>query len=169
MKQAYRNRFDYGSKFIDNDGICVYCGQRATSLDHFVPLSVLYMANDLGGINAERVTLECCHECNGIAGSHVFKTVAQKRVYIQENLREKYSTLLETPQWSGEELEELGYNLRQFVVSSMQSRDWIERRLQWRNSMNPAYARTAKVRSKLDAHGNGFARPSALINGIPST
>lgn len=163
--KAYRNRFHYGSRFIDNDGLCVYCGVRATTLDHFVPLSVLYSVNDLGGINAERVTLEACRECNAIAGAKVFKTVAQKRMYIQARLREKNNTVLQTPQWKDEELSEMGYNMRTYIDASRQYRDWLEERLRWTNTKNPAVVEIAQVRSRLDVLGKSSALSNALISG----
>lgn len=159
MKKAYRNRFNYGSKFIDNNGVCVYCGNRANTLDHFVPLAVLYMMGEIGG--GERVTLECCSECNKIAGSHVFKTVAEKRAYIHGNLKERYHVLLKTPEWSEDELDEMGYNLRHYITENLQCQEWIRDRLKWRNNENTAAVEIARVRSKLGAAGRNIVPQNA--------
>jgi hypothetical protein len=162
MGKSYRNRYHYGSKFIDNNGICVYCGCRANTLDHFVPLAVLYMMGDIGG--GERVTLESCSECNTIAGSHVFKTVGEKRDYIHKNLEEKYHVLLKAPNWTKQELSRMGYNMRTYIESHLVYRDWIDERLTWQNVENPASAEIAKVRSKLGVHGKNTARYRAQTN-----
>jgi hypothetical protein len=164
----YRRRFDYGNAFIDNDGLCVYCGQKASTLDHFVPLSVIYMLSDIRGVPREKITLECCSECNGIAGSNVFKSVAHKRSYIFAALREKYQRLLDTPEWSENELDELGYALRTFVAAGLQRREWIAERLKWSNKRNPAAAKVAAVRSKLIDRGASSAEKSADRPGITS-
>jgi hypothetical protein len=161
MKNTYRNRYDFGSRFIDNNGICVYCGSRATTLDHFVPLSVLYMLGDIGG--APRVTLECCSECNTIAGSHVFRTIGAKREYIHRNLEEKYHVLLDTPEWDDDEMSQMGYNMQVYIKSHLQFRDWIKERVQWQNKGNPAAAEIARIRSKLGASGRSTVRRAARM------
>src|SRR5512139_3808678 len=62
---------------------CVYCGEDATTRDHFIPVSVAAMYAGLALVSpSAKVTLPCCHDCNCRAGAKVFKTVGAKRRYI---------------------------------------------------------------------------------------
>ena len=75
-------------RFIDNGGICVYCGVRSTTKDHFAPVSVV---SSLIGLESpdRQYLIPACGECNCIAGSRMFVTVAAKRRYIQQRLSNK--------------------------------------------------------------------------------
>lgn len=159
----YRRRFDYGSKFIDNNGLCVYCGARATCLDHFVPLSVLYSLSGTMDTTKSRWKLEACHECNGIVGAKVFKTFYEKINYVHKMLEDKYYKFLEMPDWGEDELSELGYGLRGFVESGINNRKFIYERLKWKTRDNPAHAILAEIRFSSTGTGNDF-----VIRGAPS-
>ena len=136
------NRFHSCYPLIDNGGICVYCGVRADTLDHFVPTSITKALMSctsivpMGGM----VKVPACRECNSIAGAILFKTIAAKRRHIQEHLRCKYSSYLETPDWSEEELDDLGRSLRERVEAGLKVRRWVTERLAWRNTSNAAHA-----------------------------
>jgi hypothetical protein len=142
---------------IENDGICVYCGQRATTWDHFVPYSVAAALMEVVKVTG-RYLLPACRECNQLAGSRVYRTVAQKRRYIQRRLIDRYYALYDLPSWSQDELSELGYNLRTYVEANKQSHEWIRERVQWTSKNNPSYARIAAIRSCNAVPGRSSAR-----------
>ena len=152
---------------IENDGTCVYCGQRANSLDHFVPYSVAIVLMEFLPIGGKYL-LPACRECNSIAGDKVFYTVNEKRSYIQGRLKEKYSLIYDIPEWTESELEEMGYNLQTYIRSSLGSRQWIEDRIKWRNKDNPSYVKIATIRSHNLGHGRSFAQ-SNVGNIITTT
>lgn len=163
-----KNRVDiakYGSlyKFIDNGGICIYCGIDATSKDHFLPISVMGALQSAilhkwieGGF-----LVPSCGQCNSIAGNKIFNTVARKRRYIQTRLARKYKDLLNSPFWTEEELLEMGYSLAQFMRSRNATREWVKRRIEWRNSRNPSSVKLAEIRLKYGVFGKSTVRPGA--------
>src|SRR4051812_16660893 len=95
-------------KFIDNGGICVYCGVRASTIDHFVPLSVVATLYSCLDVIQGRVLVPACSDCNSIAGNNMFRTIAAKRRFIQSRLIEKNKRLLNSPRWEDEDVAELG-------------------------------------------------------------
>lgn len=141
MKDAGRARgvFDRGYRKVTSGGRCVYCGAKSTCIDHVVPLSVYSALQDLtrvrgngivGFLNdAEKIKVECCHECNGLAGKEVFKTLADKRKFIHEKLKEKYKNLLDMPVWTHGELEKLGPWLRSYVEGGSKKKKVVKNRV----------------------------------------
>lgn len=130
---------------IPNEGVCVYCGERATEEDHFVPVSVASAMTGIMWVTSGRVLVPSCTSCNRIAGNKPFKSIGAKRRYIQAQLRRKYRKLLDTPAWLPSELAELDYSLRSAVQAKQLERIVIQRRLEWRNKYNPNAAQIASV------------------------
>lgn len=139
---------------------CIYCGLRATTVDHFVPLSVVAMLATVGNVKG-KFLLPSCGECNGIASNSIFRTVAAKRRYIHERLRKKYRKLLELPDWSEEEKDEIGWNLRTSVEAGMAQKSVLLQRLAWRNTSNATSVDIAAIRFGLLARGQSGAQHSA--------
>jgi hypothetical protein len=76
-------------------------------------------------------TLPCCGDCNFVSGSRIFWRITAKRRYIQDRLRERFKHLLGAPFWDDEELNELGPNLRQYVIAKDIHAERIRRRIRW--------------------------------------
>ena len=153
---------------LDNDAVCVYCGDRATGLDHFVPVS---LASLFAGTEIEvrgRFLLPSCGDCNGRASNKIFRTVAAKRRWIQASLRKSYRKLLVSPDWTQAEVEELEWTLRTAVMALQAKKRRVLARLMWRNTANPAAAEIAKVRSNRGASGNTSAGRDAETSGTLS-
>ena len=77
----YRNRISIRKRrdiFKKFGNCCVYCGEQATALDHFVPWSHDY-DNGTGNL------LASCGPCNQAAGNRVFDTFDQKRAWIMDH------------------------------------------------------------------------------------
>lgn len=91
---------------------CVYCGEDATTRDHFLPVSVAAMYAGLAIIDpAVKVTLPCCRDCNSVASAKVFKTVGAKRRYIQARLARKHKRLLAAPIWTDDDIGRLAFDI----------------------------------------------------------
>lgn len=112
---------------------CVYCGMTAETRDHFVPRSWRRSFPNWreGAWRNVPDTLPCCGQCNSIAGAHPFETIAGKRRYVQDRLREKYARLLASPFHSEEDLAALGPTLRSHVEKRETERIRLLMRLAW--------------------------------------
>lgn len=144
--------------FVDNCGICVYCGDVADTEDHFMPLVVAGMIGDLGVKPDGLFLVPSCRDCNIRASHRHFRTVETKRNFIQERLRRKHRRLLNSPVWESEEMAELGYNLSVAINAAEAKREWITKRLAWENAQNPNAAAIAAIRSNCIDIGKNFVR-----------
>jgi hypothetical protein len=102
---------------------CFYCGMPAVEREHVIPL------NGRASNNSEVVPT--CYECNRLASNNQFDSVLEKFNFIQERIRAKYEKLLNLGNWTSNELNELGPQLRAYVKSNAEFRLIIERRLSW--------------------------------------
>jgi hypothetical protein len=123
------------------DGVCAYCGDVASTVDHVFPLSqaaalssVLTPTELRAKLRGGLSLVPACGDCNSRAGAKPFYTVASKRAYIQSKLRIKYRKLLDSPEWSEAELSELGFALRQSVMNDLQFKKRIRARIAWPNA-----------------------------------
>ncbi len=158
-------RFHSIYSLIQNERICVYCGIRATTIDHFVPLSIVAILSDVLDVSSGRFLVPACGECNGLASNKIFPTVAAKRRYIQARLRYKYRRLLAGPHWTEQKLEEMGPLLSSAILAAEVKCRWVEERLQWRNTHNRAAVELAAIRLRLGAFGSNSARTNAGTTG----
>lgn len=174
MARKYHvSRFHRFYRIVTTQRGCVYCGVRATTKDHFVPISVLALVADAIDEVSGKVLVPACGECNSIAGKNVFPTIAAKRRFIQDGLRRKYRSTLAIPAWSDSQLAELGYGLADFVRSGIARKQWLMERLQWRNTSNREPVKLARVRSPFTASGKGSAtrlaaKSGTINNDLPS-
>lgn len=146
MRKFAEARYHRFYRLVCRDGICVYCGVPATTNDHFVPLSVLTMITDATTIISGMVLLPSCGECNSLASDRIFPTIASKRRYIHKKLAKRHAAVLAMPKWTEDELSDLGYALRDFVIKGQVQRDWLIQRLQWRNTSHREAVKLARVR-----------------------
>jgi hypothetical protein len=72
-----------------------------------------------------------CSECNHLAGDKPFKSIREKRRYIQGRLRKRYRKQLINVIWDADELEEIGHSLQAYIVRGQRERARIELRLTW--------------------------------------
>lgn len=117
LEKTYNCYYKRKFRFLDT---CIYCGQTADSEDHVFPIS------RLDGLELFRpgvrnqflphglCIVKSCWNCNSIASDHSFISILKKRDYIQSKLKEKYGNNF--VDWTNEELTELGYSLRQYVI-----------------------------------------------------
>lgn len=111
---------------------CIYCGIHANTRDHFIPWSYdhsgkrkkLFSKND-----KKDNIVPACLECNSTAGNKVFSTIQEKQEYIQSRYEKKYKTIINLPDWSEKELDELGASLRKDTSLKMIAKKWIINRI----------------------------------------
>lgn len=130
--------FNYDDPLDEQDGVeaCAYCGLPADTVDHVIPRSLRYMLTDLGGWRNQwgRITdtVPACKECNSTAGAMVFNTMREKREYIHERIEKRYRSVLRTPRWDEDELDELSPALQEYVRASDELARLTRERLRWR-------------------------------------
>lgn len=115
------NRFgDYFRVAIAGEA-CVYCGEWATQRDHFPPAT------------CERwgYLLPSCAECNRLAGVEHPYDFEQRVAVVKAKLRSRGQRLLQTPDWSREELGELRGNTKREVERWQKRKDLLQKRLAW--------------------------------------
>lgn len=106
---------------------CIYCGVQSDSRDHFIPRAFADRIRDFGVVR--NIILPACMECNSTAGDHVFLTLKEKRAFIKECYLKKYRKLLESPDWSKNEIEELGPLLQPTIRSMQANKELLRKRL----------------------------------------
>jgi hypothetical protein len=102
---------------------CVYCGQLADCIDHFPPQSLTFVG----------WLLPACKECNYFAGTFYGLDFWERVEYIRRLLRNKYGKVLNVPDWTKNEMRELGYSLKRLskVESWKQQKEVLKERLVW--------------------------------------
>lgn len=134
-----RKGFDETRLFVHRDGMsfvacpCYYCGEVATSEDHAYPLialSTIYGLEDLPSPYL-LVVVPACHECNLLLSSKVFPSMARRKRYVKQRLRQRHKQLLALPDWHPQELLTLSPRLREYVELGIWQRENLEKRLSW--------------------------------------
>ena len=103
---------------------CVYCGEPSNSDEHFPPKSV----SDTG------LLLPACLECNTIASAVHANNWINRVSYVKEKLRRQWLRDLKVANWSKDELDELGPQMRREVEASIKRKKLIQERLCWEPS-----------------------------------
>lgn len=142
-------RFDNSLRVRLSGRQCVYCGETATTLEHFPPASW----GPLG------VLLPACQECNNFAGAGFATKFEDRARHVKARLRNKYRKQLATPEWSEDELDDIAQSLR----GSVRAWDETKRRSQERLAWN-AEAYLASI-----DHNNDFAQAVAAVQPITSS
>lgn len=130
-RRLSRNARGAGNYTVVRGDHCVYCGDRGDTSDHFTPLSVAKQMQDVGIVVTGKVKLPSCRECNALAGAKLFDTIAGKKRWIRSELRRRHAKLLAFKDWSEDELDDLGPDLRTTIESSMAAKSRLMARLAW--------------------------------------
>lgn len=105
---------------------CTYCGAwDGNNRDHVVPAS--YNQNKKH-FNCD--TVPCCGECNVLLGDRLYFTVPSRAAYLLGTYERRYKKLLSQPDWSDEEIEELGPSMRTSIIQSMKDKKEVRRQLE---------------------------------------
>ncbi len=111
---------------MPNQGVCAYCGDMAQAWDHVFPHCA-----DAAGYKRQwnRGVLPCCHDCNSRLSSSIFETLTDRLAHLAGLVRRKYKKLLSGPEWTDEDIEEMGPGLRSAMRTARLQRKLVEARL----------------------------------------
>ena len=114
--------------------LCTYCGDVSECRDHVVPVSFTsnIPARKRGKTN-KKDTVPCCTECNSLLGNKLLTTVETRAAYLIGVMELRYANLLETPYWSQEDLDDLGYTMRSDIENTLNHKRNIIDRLKYLN------------------------------------
>ena len=105
----------YKRHFLTEGYYCFYCGDPAQALDHVPPLSMMEVL-DRDKIKKDRIPralVPCCTECNTALGDRQLINVFDRLLYLESYYDAFFKQ--QRAMWSDEEIDELGYSLREFV------------------------------------------------------
>lgn len=105
----------YTRHFLTEGYYCFYCGEPANSLDHVPPLSAMEVLNKekRKKDNIPAALVPCCMECNGALGGRQLWTVFDRLLYLESYFDAFFKK--QKALWTDEEINELGYSLRESV------------------------------------------------------
>ena len=116
---------------------CYYCGDKAETFDHIPALSVTY-SRGIDALNRHKVRcwkVRCCTECNSIAGDKPHLFPQTRAEYLYSKYLKRYRKVLEGHHWEEDELDELGYSLKCYILAHDNIQEWMERRMEYMEEM----------------------------------
>lgn len=115
--------------------ICFYCGLPAPTVDHVPPLNKvadLLMEYE----SLKYIKVPACQECNGIASDFPHIDIYERQEYIKKKLKKKYQKYIKSMDWEEDEIEQLGYRMKQQVIASMSIKYLVAYRLTYGEDTN---------------------------------
>ena len=89
---------------------CTYCGDVAEDLDHVVPHSYA-SSTDKRSYKKTKV-VPCCKRCNSLLGNKHYFVIGERADYLFNTYKRNGDELLSLPEWTEEELEDMGTTLK---------------------------------------------------------
>lgn len=118
--RASSQRQNYeASRIIIKGNLCVYCGDIATTAEHFPPISV----TDTG------FKLPCCRECNNFASNENPRDFERRVESVKSRIRRRNWKWLQIPDWSHEDLTDLSAAMRREVINGLNKKARTIKRL----------------------------------------
>lgn len=77
------------------------------------------------------IEVDACRECNNLLNTRDLWTIAARKKFIRRILRIRYRRLLKLPDWTDEQLKELGRNLRSYIKASIIAKQVLLERLRF--------------------------------------
>lgn len=105
---------------------CTYCGSwDGNHRDHVIPASYGQAKK-----NFKCETVPACGECNVLLGDRLYFTLPSRAAYLMGVYQTRYKKLLKQPDWSDEEIEELGPSMRTSIIQTMKDKKEVRRQLE---------------------------------------
>lgn len=105
---------------------CIYCGCPATTIDHIPPV-----ADRAQLMHVHHFEVDACHECNSMLAARTLWTVEERKSWIKQYLKKKYRRLINSPEWTVDELDELGPKLRKGIQVALGKKALVMERIGW--------------------------------------
>lgn len=96
---------------------CEYCLSPKECRDHVIPVS--YLGDRRIYNRSEYWIVDCCEQCNSLAGNKTFFSIPEKAKFILKRLKRRFSKSLNTPEWREEDLQEMDYALREMIFAHL--------------------------------------------------
>lgn len=128
-RKAALSRYHHLYHHIDNDGVCIYCGDVADVDDHVPPITRVddYRAF---GLNQEYyLVVPCCSHCNGLLGSSLQRTLLERIYVLNDKLRDRLRK--DGADWTPEQLDELGGWLHEYISSGIEHHSHLRNRFNY--------------------------------------
>ena len=107
---------------------CSYCGAwDGNNRDHVIPVSYNYNGRKA---STYKNTVPSCAECNTLLGGRLHFTVPSRAAYLLGSYESRYKKLLKQPDWTPEEIDELGPSMRASIIQSMKDKKEVRRQLE---------------------------------------
>ena len=108
---------------------CVYCGSsESIQNDHLIPYSFTYVKTRHRLTRSKKGTVPACGECNRMLGSVMHTTVGSRASFLLPKYNKMYSKLSSLPEWTEEELSELGRTMRSVIENGIREKEALELR-----------------------------------------
>lgn len=136
-KRRYRLVESHYKRLPGDWSNCVYCGDIADTADHVPPMKRVW-AHGVDYYTQQGfdiVKAPCCRECNSVLGDRDLPTIEERAIHMYAAIQKRYKPILACPEWDIEELDELDYSLRAHIEDQACLRLWVERRLQFIESV----------------------------------
>ncbi len=109
-------------EWLRDKGLCFYCGDYGGEIEHVIPRAS----------HLPTYTVLACRECNGMASDKVCEGgIAEKLLYIRGRRKRRYLKVLAIPEWTPEEIAEMGYGMRATIMASQAARQMVSAQLSW--------------------------------------
>lgn len=105
-------------------GVCVYCGEYADTRDHLLPVTYTGRA-----VRRHVLTVPACRQCNSFIGDASAPSITERRAIAHSSLRRKRFRVLQSFDYTDDELEEFGLTMRSSVLRAREEKDRLLRRL----------------------------------------
>ena len=110
--------------------ICFYCGLPAGTVDHVPPLNRVTELK-VSQHEVRYLKVPSCSECNLLATDELHDDIFIRQEFVKNKIKNKYKKYLRYPDWDDDEIDALGYRLKQSVMALMELKYLIVYRLQY--------------------------------------
>jgi hypothetical protein len=106
---------------------CTYCGASAECKEHVIPVAYLSIGRSY---DPEKCWIvPACNSCNNLAGVFVAFSISEKAKYITKKFKLKYKRILNAPEWTEDEMNEMDYNLKTMIWGGLVAKRMAYERL----------------------------------------
>ena len=116
-------------------GICTYCGERANTVDHVIPVS--YFDSQIirtASTKNKGVRTYSCAECNFMLSNKFFNTFSDRCKYVNQRIGQRHRAILNLPVWTPEEFDELGKNIKARLGEKLNLKAVVLERIRWQTT-----------------------------------